>query len=175
MRLFIAINFNDGTKSRLLRLRDELSKKSSGGNFSLIENMHLTLVFLGECDPGQTAIVKAVMDKVKFGPFEIAIDSIGKFAREGGDIWWAGARENKALTELQRELTDKLIFEGFDLEKRKYSPHITLGRKVETDEKPWRIEPFGETTYAFELMKSERLNNRMVYTAIHRRNGEKYV
>ena len=169
MRLFIAINFNDDTRSKLIRIRGELSKKSSYGSFSPDENMHLTLVFIGECDHRQAEIVKSVMDSVSFPAFDLTIDSVGLFKRPGGDIWWVGTAEHKSLMKLQSELTYRLIQNGFDIEKRKYSPHITLGRRVETRETPWKIEPFSEKTTAVELMKSERLNGRMVYTAIHSR------
>ena len=168
MRLFVAINFNNDTRSRLLALRDELRGKSQRGNFSAPENLHLTLAFLGECDTEQTAAVKSVLSTFSFEPFDIEVDSIGRFKRDGGDIWWAGLRENKPLIALQRELTEKLIAAGFILERRKYSPHITLGREVETGEKPWQIEPFGETVNLIYLMKSERIKGKLTYTSIYR-------
>jgi len=174
MRLFIAINFNNDTKARLLGLRDKLKEKAVKGDFSLAENMHLTLVFLGECDTKQAAVIKSVMDEVNFKPFEAAIGRVGRFRRDGGDVWWAGVQESEPLLELQRELTDKLAAKGFDIEKRKYSPHITLGRRVTADVLPENIEAFGERICAFELMKSERVNGRMVYTEIHKSTGKNY-
>ena len=168
MRLFIAINFNNSTKSRLARLRDELKGRSSRGTFPPDENLHITLAFLGECDEKQAASVRGVMDSVAVKPFDIAIDRVGCFRRNGGDIWWAGARESRPLAALQRELTDKLINRGFDLDKREYSPHITLGRRVETDERPRDVEPFVETIYSIDLMKSDRVNGRMIYKKIYK-------
>jgi 2'-5' RNA ligase len=130
MRLFIAINFNNDTRSRLIALRDELHANSVSGNFSAPENLHLTLAFLGECDAGQTAAVKTIMDGVAFKPFPVAVERVGRFKRDGGDIWWAGLCGSARLLELQRELTQKLLKAGFELDARKYSPHITLGREV---------------------------------------------
>jgi len=167
MRLFIAINFNDETRSQLLALCDELRGKSERGRYSLPENLHLTLAFLGECDAKQTAAVKSVFDAVNFEPFDITIDCVGRFKRDGGDIWWAGVRENKVLSELQRNLTSGLCSQGFNLDKRKYSPHITLAREVVTDMKPWSIDPFGESVSRIDLMKSERINGKLTYTPIY--------
>ena len=167
MRLFIAINFNDETRLHLLALRDELRSRSVRGNFSLPENLHLTLVFLGECDGKQIALAKAIMNAIRFETFDISINHVGCFKRGSGDIWWAGLRENKPLLALQGELTDKLIAEGFTLDRRKYSPHVTLGREVVTDAKPWKITPFGETARAIELMKSERISSKLTHTAIY--------
>ena len=170
MRLFIAIYFNNDTRLRLLALRDELRSRSERGNFSLPENLHLTLAFLGECNATQAATVKAVMDTVSFEPFDIQIERIGRFKRDGGDIWWAGLYESKPLLDLQRTLTDKLIAAGFTLEKREYKPHITLGREVVTDAASWQIEPFGEMVSAIDLMKSERIGGKLTYAAIYGRN-----
>jgi 2'-5' RNA ligase len=167
MRLFIAINFNAATKSRLLALRDELRGCSTRGNFSLPENLHLTLAFLGECDAKQTAAVKAAMDAVRFEPFDLAIERVGRFKRDGGDVFWAGVREDKPLLDLQRDLTDTLIAAGFSLDRRRYSPHITLGREVLADWSPQRIEVFGEPVFRIDLMKSERMQGKLTYTAIH--------
>lgn len=169
MRLFIAVNFNDDTRAQLLFMRDELRSRSKRGNFSATENLHLTLAFLGECDAKQTAAAKAVMDSSNFEPFPIRIESVGRFKRDGGDIWWASAQANKSLIDLQRDLTDKLIGVGFTLDKCKFNPHITLGREVVTDAAPWTVEPFGETVTRIELMKSERINGKLTYTAIYER------
>ena len=166
MRLFIALNFTPETQSRLLALRDGLRAQSARGNFSLPENLHLTLAFLGECDPPQAAAAQQAMAAVRFVPPEILIERVGRFRRDGGDIWWAGARENPALMALQRDLTGRLLAAGFALERRNYSPHITLGREVVTDAAPWKIEPFGETVPRVELMKSERVQGKLTYTAI---------
>ncbi|MDR1764885.1 MAG: RNA 2',3'-cyclic phosphodiesterase [Lachnospiraceae bacterium] len=165
MRLFVAINFNADTRSRLLALRDELRGKSERGNFSAPENLHLTLAFLGECDGKQLAAAKNVVPETVFAPFDIAVERIGNFR---GDLWWAGLREDKPLLALQRDVSDRLSAAGFTLERRKFSPHITLGREVVTNAKPWQIEPFGETVSSIELMKSERIAGRLTYTAIAR-------
>ena len=167
MRLFIAINFNNDTCSRLLALRDKLREHSRYGNFSHRENLHLTLAFLGECNAKQHTDVKSVFDAITFDPFKIIIDHAGRFKRGGGDIWWAGVRDNPALTKLQGKLSERLRLIGFMLEDRKYSPHITLGREVITDYAFDKIEPFGEIVNTVDLMKSERIGGKLVYTKLY--------
>jgi 2'-5' RNA ligase len=164
MRLFIAINFNDGTRGGLLALRDELRSKSRSGNFSLPENLHLTLAFIGECDHARLAAAKAVVEAVRFEPFDVTVERVGSFR---GDTWWAGCHAAPRLLAVQRALSDGLREAGFAIENRKYNPHITLGREVVTDIEPWRIQPFGETAGRIDLMKSERAGGRLTYTAVH--------
>ncbi len=169
MRLFIAINLNSDTRSRLLSLRDKVRSVSRSGNFVKPENLHLTLAFLGECDGDQVAAAKAAMDGVVFEPFDLSVFRLGVFKRQGGDIWWAGIREDRTLLNMQRDLSERLLASGFVVESRKYSPHITLGREVRTDDKPWQIEPFGEEVSKIDLMKSERIGGKLTYTSIYRR------
>jgi 2'-5' RNA ligase len=166
MRLFIAINFNNDTRSRLVSLRDELRSRSKRGNFTAAENLHLTLVFLGECSAEQADIVRAVISQTAFDPFPVRIERTGRFRRDGGDLWWAGVKESKPLQDLHSDLTGGLANAGFFLEQRKYSPHVTLGRKIVTEAKPWGVSPFGETVMSIELMKSETVGGKLTYTVI---------
>ena len=166
MRLFIAINLNNDTRARLISIRDELRSRSKRGSFSAEENLHLTLAFLGECDGRHTIAAKSAMDAISFEPFPISVERIGCFKRGKGDLWWAGLQASVPLRILHNNLTEKLITAGFASDKRNYNPHITLGREVMTDAVPWTVEPFGETVTSVELMKSERINGKLTYTAI---------
>jgi 2'-5' RNA ligase len=169
MRLFVAINFSDETRECLLALRNDLRSRSSRGNFSAPENLHLTLVFIGDVSSKKLDKIQAILETVTFAPFDISIDRLGTFSR--ATLWWAGLREDKPLMDLQHEIEHKLALCGFKMDGRKYSPHITLGREVVTDAAPWRIEPFSETVTGIDLMKSERINGKLIYTAIHERQA----
>jgi 2'-5' RNA ligase len=164
MRLFVAINFTGEIKDGLIAIRDRLRSSSRGGNFSRDENLHLTLAFLGEVCPSKTSEIKAVLDTVTFGPFDMAVDRLGTFAR--GRLWWAGLLESEPLMGLQSQVEAKLVPLGFEPSERKFSPHVTIGREVVTNVKPWPIETFGESVKAIELMKSERLQGKLTYAPI---------
>ena len=60
MRLFIAINFNDDIKEELENNIEDLKDEAKRGNFSLIDNLHLTLAFIGELDKRNLQTVKAM-------------------------------------------------------------------------------------------------------------------
>jgi len=167
MRLFVAINFSPETRSGLLALRDELRSRSEAGNFTVPENIHLTLVFLGECDIKEVGVIQSAMDAVNLAEFQLNIDRLGRFKRPDGDIWWAGVQESKPLMQLQKDISIKLGDAGFAQEKRKYSPHITLARRVASAATPWPITPFGETVSSIELMISERINGKLTYSAMY--------
>jgi 2'-5' RNA ligase len=173
MRLFVSINFSDKTLDKLTGLQDELRKEALRGRFVARENLHLTLAFLGDCDSMQTAIAKNVLGEVDFSAFELMVDGIGRFKRDDGDIWWAGVARNWDLLHLQKNLAERLAAAGFGLDKRKYSPHITLGRDVIVGPRviPRQTLPFGEEVSAIELMRSDRKGGMLMYTAIDRKGA----
>jgi 2'-5' RNA ligase len=169
MRLFIAINFNSETLARFLSLRDELRSRSVRGNFSAPENLHLTLVFIGDISPKKLGKIEAILETVEFEPFDVTVERLGTFSH--GTLWWAGLRKDQPLMDLQHEIEYKLALCGFEMDGRRYKPHITLGREVVTDAAPWRIEPFGEQVRKIDLMKSERINGKLTYTVIFTRES----
>lgn len=171
MRLFTAIRFGPATRSRLADLTEELRRHSQRGRFTAPENLHLTLVFLGECNERQVSAAKKAMDQVDFDAVPLLIHRLGTFRRNRRDLWWAGVEENHALAALQKDLRSHLMDAGFALADRRYEPHITLGREILTEMEPWVIEPFGEAVACIELMKSEQLSGRLTYTPIHRKQS----
>ena len=124
-------------------------------------------MFIGECSPKKLDKVIGILDTVAFSPFEATIEKLGTFSR--GTLWWAGLRKDKPLMDLQHEIEHKFALCGFEMDGRTYHPHITLGREVITDTEPWTIEPFSKTVASIELMKSERINSKLTYTAIYER------
>ena len=130
MRLFIAINFDDEVKRKLVEMQNRLRKCALRGNFTSYNNLHLTLVFLGEVSDNLELLHKA-MNNVTVSPFSITISGDGRFKRDRGDIWWAGVEENGSLNLLQSQLSKALLDTGFPVEERKYTPHLTLAREVQ--------------------------------------------
>lgn len=167
MRLFIAINFDEETRARICQVQDRL-KVLCTGNFSRPENFHLTLAFLGETKPQKLGEICALMDRLRFPHLSLSFDRVGCFSQEGSELWWLGLAQNKALLALQRELTEGLRQAGFPIESRRFSPHITLARKLRFREVPDKAQllgtAFSTTADRLSLMLSERVGGRLTYT-----------
>ncbi|NLD60538.1 MAG: RNA 2',3'-cyclic phosphodiesterase [Clostridiales bacterium] len=167
MRLFVAINFDRITIENIAAVQGRL-RELGRGNFSRPENLHLTLAFLGEIEPNRVPAVKRAMEATPIKPMELPFDRVGCFPRDGGDIWWIGLSDSPALLKLQGALSDRLLKEGFALESRKFSPHITLAREVHLNSKPDRDHllgrPFSARADAMRLMRSERIDGKLTYT-----------
>ena len=171
-RLFIAINFSAAVRSELAELQDGMRKNARRGSFAHPDNIHLTVVFIGDCDKLQTEAVIAVMDGIRFRPFDITVDRTGNFPRHGGSTWWAGVSDNSVLSAVRDEIAERLTDRGFDIDRRRYRPHITLGREVVTDDLPKNAGPFIQPVRSIELMRSRRADGKTVYDTIHSKKAE---
>ncbi len=171
MRLFIAINFNDEIKNSLCTTIQRLKQYAKQGNFTRRENLHLTLTFIGETE--KVDAVRRAMDKVTSETFNLSMCGIGKFRRDGGDIYWIGVKKDSALSTIHNQLCGELAKVGFTIENREFKPHLTLGREVilddnfKNDEFSKVIPGIGMKVEKISLMKSERINGKLIYTEIY--------
>lgn len=171
MRLFIAVLFNEQIKDNLCDCIEKLKQNSQRGNFSRRENLHLTLVFIGETN--KVSAVKQAMDKVDENKFDLAIQGFGKFKRGGSDICWIGVQKCQPLDNIYNKLCSELRNSGFVIENRAYTPHLTLGREVvlssNFDENAYKneIRPMNFPVTKISLMKSERIGGKLTYTEIY--------
>lgn len=171
MRLFIAVNFDEQTKDKIVSVQNRL-REHGKGNFSFRENLHLTLAFLGEVSRKQVESVKKAMEQVHVPKMELTFDRTGYFKRNGGDIWWIGLRKNDTLIKMQRELTEALRDAGFDIENRPYKPHLTLARRVvlrnKLEQDALLGSQFSTEADAISLMLSERIDGKLTYSELYR-------
>ena len=101
----------------------------------------------------------------------LTIDRAGRFKRAGGDIWWAGSADNPALAAYQRRLTRELRERGFELENRRFTPHVTLARRITArlgEEVRLIDRPITERVDGASLMLSELGHGAPKYTELAR-------
>lgn len=96
------------------------------------ENIHVTLKFLGQIPEGRLeALFRGVQEGVEgFSSFSIGLSQVGAFPnlRRPRVIWIGVERGREELIRLQQSLERHICEHGFPKEKRKFSPHLTLGR-----------------------------------------------
>ncbi len=178
-RLFIAINFTDKVKNRITDIIEKLRENSVRGHFTNEAHMHLTLEFLGEVNNNELKLIKDIMDKLEFNPFTLYVHRIGYFKGRDGNTYWLGIERNSALFCVQEKLHQMLLSAGFNLGKREYKPHITLGRQIElscgcnieeinsNEDLSRTIRDIEISSDKIDLMKSERINGKLIHNVIH--------
>lgn len=168
MRLFYAITFNDETKEELYKYRNMIAEKSVKGNFTTLNNIHLTLEFIGEVDGKGLKVLEDVLHQLKSYPEKLKLSSIGSFNKGKKEIVWLGIEKNDELIRLQGELRELLINNGFKVDVRSYKPHITIGRQVvrvgEIEEV--HVRPMEIPIKSIALMESKRINGELVYRSL---------
>jgi 2'-5' RNA ligase len=118
------------------------------------ETLHLTLVFIGACDPARHARLEADAAGCAGGSFDITFDRLGSWSRNG-IVWLAPSAIPPELQEVQERLAAITRALGFKLDARPYSPHITLARKAQRFLPPEKVEPLRMRAQAFTLVRSE--------------------
>ena len=163
MRVFIAIRFTQAFKEPIFEAQNALRDNGVRGNFTLPENLHLTLAFIGETD--RVDDIKAAVKEVVFEPFEIKTGRLGCFNGRNKVIW-LGIDGEKKLKAITAELRKNLDIRGIDYAKGRFQPHITLVRQPSDMPLDIDIESENMTVKEISVMKSERISGRLVYTAL---------
>jgi len=164
MRLFIAVLFSKEVKDALLSAIDELKAQAVTGNFTKPENLHLTLAFIGESD--RVSDIRGIIDRCTVPPFEMAASGAGHF----GNLYWVGIEKNPKLKALAESLQNELRKSGFEIEDREFKPHITIARQTEASVPvKLNVERKAMSVSRISLMKSERINGKLVYSEVYGR------
>jgi 2'-5' RNA ligase len=96
-----------------------------------IENMHLTLKFIGDVSPANVDMVSQMLTAEATGcaPFSMDIGELGAFPTpRRARVIWVGIQAPAALMSLQRGLESAAARLGYESEPRPFSPHLTIGR-----------------------------------------------
>jgi len=136
MRTFIAIDIDEKVRALLgdiiSRLKKGIQFTGATPSWVPIENIHLTLQFLGEIEEGKIAIINDLLKEVasETKSFEINVEKLGVFPnRHSPKVLWIGINEGKdEAINLQQKVVEKMKKLGFAPESRPFSPHLTLAR-----------------------------------------------
>ena len=95
-----------------------------------INQLHLTLKFLGEVSEFKISQIVDEMRLIEIPVFNITFSHLGFFPNERRPrVIWIGISEGtNQLSSLAYEVNTRLSKIGFPKERRKFSPHLTLGR-----------------------------------------------
>ena len=128
-RLFVATDLPAQVKDTLAGFAREFQ----GPHWVPVDQLHLTLRFIGEVEPPIFATIKAALYELRFPEFALALRGVGHFPPgKRPRVLWAGVDPSGPLTKLQRELELALVGAGLPPDLRHFAPHITLARLKET-------------------------------------------
>lgn len=132
MRLFIAVKLDHLLETALSKKLKDWSSRYSGVKWVGPENMHFTIAFLGECDPVKIKNIESAMRYCasKHRVFRSQLGRPGFFPdQRRPQIIWLGLNQGgAAFKQLGQDCRQALINQQFNLEKKSFIPHLTIGR-----------------------------------------------
>lgn len=161
IRCFIAVEISEEVRAGLAALQGDLKKTGARVGWVAPQNIHLTLVFLGDVFSAQVPVLAGRLDAIaaEVPPFGYAVTGAGYFgSARSPRVLWAGVEEEPVLERLQRRVGQVARELGFRLEDRPFRPHLTLGRvraRVRADELTSALASANNT--AFGSVSVERL------------------
>ncbi|MCR4368591.1 MAG: RNA 2',3'-cyclic phosphodiesterase [archaeon] len=126
MRLFTAITIPEKQREKIYaELIQELPEQMKAVEK---QNIHLTLVFIGEKNTAEAKNIQEKLSKIKHHSFQITLCGIGCF---GSRVMWLGAKEGeKEITQLAEK-----IFAELKIPKEQVVAHATLARNKKASPK----------------------------------------
>jgi 2'-5' RNA ligase len=167
-RLFLGLDLPDEVDSDLQLTIGGIP----GARWQSIEQLHLTLHFLGDVDGRAMRQLIAGLAELSAPAFEMRLQGVGVFPPRGpARVLWVGVRDPdpiRLLHERSGKIIDRL---GLDRERRKFAPHVTLARLDRSPHQDVATWITGHALYASEPWHVSRVQ---VYSSVLGRGGPKY-
>jgi len=177
MRLFVAVDVGDEVRDKM---EDVLNvfKDFKGIKPVERENLHITLMFLGEVPDRRVEVVKEKLGGVKCEQFKISFKGIGFFPSQRFRVVWIGVDEGRErLKELSDSVSNSMRSLGFRRDKE-FVAHVTVARVKRIDQsererlmraiEKYRDFEFGEMVVdCFKLKRSILTPKGPIYEDLH--------
>ena len=132
VRAFIAVEIPIAVRQAVCVAISDLQKAT--GSFVRwvpMENMHLTLKFLGDISPSNVDMLTQMMrsEADLYHCFEIHLNGLGSFPNlKRPRVIYIGIQAPAALVALHRGIESASRRLGYESEERGFAPHLTIGR-----------------------------------------------
>jgi 2'-5' RNA ligase len=178
IRSFLAFELAPKVREQIKTVSTELQKTRMPVRWVKVDNIHLTIIFLGSVNEDKIDDIKEKVNSVvkRFSIFKTRLNGVGVFPnwRRPRVIWVGLNGEIERLSRFRDELQTELKVLGLKEEKRPYRPHLTIGRfkgaSNRDEELKWIIDRYHDITsdqyYLNELVffKSDLKPDGPVYT-----------
>lgn len=132
IRSFLAFELPVEIKRNVARVSKEIRHSGLDARWVKVENIHLTVIFLGNIKTEDVEGIDEEIQKVcpGYGSFDIALKGMGCFPnRRRPRVLWLGLDgDMERMSNFRNDLQQTLKTFGIKEEKRPFRPHLTLGR-----------------------------------------------
>lgn len=132
IRSFLAFELPPEIKGIVSQVSGDLGKSPLDARGVKTENIHLTVVFLGDVLEGHISPISEAAEKVctRYSPFDVSLKGTGVFGSKNSPrVLWIGLDGDIERMSYFRDALQKGLRPfGVKQEKRRFRPHLTLGR-----------------------------------------------
>ena len=121
-RVFVGIDVADSV------LEQWYSALDSIGISPVLNQPHITLVFIGELSLAQIQALNRQLARIQSTQFELTIEASGHFNLKKKQILWAGVDKHPALLKLQQQVVSSVQSVIPFKAEQDYIPHVSLVR-----------------------------------------------
>jgi len=176
LRLFIAVPIPDAVTRFLKSTRTALDRAGLNVRWVPVENIHLTLKFLGDIDAASVDPVAERMDAAAgaSAPFELIAGGVGGFPNlRNFRVLWVGVDgDTRRLETLQRDVESEIETLGIKRERRRFHPHLTLARtRQRLDGEPFDLLDASRTQHVSEAFRVDRI---CLFASVLKPGGAEY-
>jgi 2'-5' RNA ligase len=140
LRLFLALPLSSGLKKKIAFLEKKIEEKTKiKFPWIKIENLHLTIVFLGYLNYENYLKVEEILKNINWNKrLELKIKKIDYGPPQNKRMIWLYLEKNQDLENLKNLIEEKLNQEKipYQREEREFLPHINLARLKNTKDLP---------------------------------------
>lgn len=180
MRVFIGIALDYDVREYLQSVQNVIKQTAYEGNFTDIDNFHITLKFIGEINPNDLDMIESALEEAlqNTPQFTIQVGDIGYFKRGRKKLIFVKITKNQTvLKTIHQKLVNSLKKHEVELLEQKFTPHITIARQVSFKEfvnASMPIPMYNDTisVKTVTLFQSSRINGKLKYTPLYHFNLE---
>ena len=165
-RLFFALNPPADVRRQVDRVRLQVGLVDARP--VPVENLHITLAFLGRVENERLESLAEVMSQLPPPYTSLNLDRCGWFKQ--ARVGWIGCSSvAEDILEFQAKLVEMIRELGFELDDRPWTPHITVYRKMRTRPVMVPFKPIKWNLDSYDLMVSEQRPGGVQYRSIDHR------
>ncbi|MGA9980816.1 MAG: RNA 2',3'-cyclic phosphodiesterase [Candidatus Sulfotelmatobacter sp.] len=129
MRLFIALDIDEGIRERIVRFMEGVSGFAPDARWAKPESLHVTLKFIGEQPEPMLEEIKSALGTLAAGEVALQFRGYGFFpTAKAPRVFWVGIEAGPDLPTLAAAVDQQTARLGIPKEERGFSPHLTLAR-----------------------------------------------
>jgi 2'-5' RNA ligase len=181
IRAFIAVNLSQEILERIDQVSNDLQTrlKDIPVRWVPVDNIHLTLKFLGNVSTANLEILKDILGRVVSNHHEcdISVGGIGAFPKpQNPRVVWIGMEVPQELVDMQHDIEVETARLGYSREHRPFSPHLTFGR-VPRNASAQDVHLIAEALEAFKVgfLGATRLKTVYLYRSDLKPDGAVYT